>query len=170
MNKIDRVRDLARLFPILPLTGSVYRKSVALLLGVLALLCAPIIRKKRTPAAGEQLKWPIFLTIAASLAIYIVAPNQMSGGSYFPQRFCIFAFVLGTMSLAFSEARERAKVLSMAGAALLILVVALPLWNINRALAKDIAPFLNTPAVPPGSRGAYVMEAGSWPFQTVCGM
>jgi hypothetical protein len=169
VNKIDRVRDLARLFPILPLTGNIYRKSVALVLGMLVLLCAPIIRKKRTKAAGEQLKWPIFLTIAASLAIYIVAPNQISGGSYFPHRFCIFAFVLGTMSLAFSEARERAKAFSMAGAALLILIIALPLWNTNRALAKDIAPFLNTPLVPPGSRGAYVMEAGSWPTNLSAG-
>jgi hypothetical protein len=163
VNKIDRVKDLARLFPILPLTGSTYRKSVAFLLGVLLLLSVRITGWKQTQPNGEQLKLPIFLTTAACLAIYIVGPNRMSGGSYFPQRFCIFAFILGITSLAFSEARGPAKVLSMAAAALLMLIIAVPLWSTNRALAKEIAPFLNPPPLPPGSRGAYVMEAGSWP-------
>lgn len=163
VNKMDRVKDLARLFPILPLTGSTYRKSVAFLLGVLVLLSVRITGWKQTQPNGEQLKLPIFLTIAACLAIYIVGPNRMSGGSYFPQRFCIFVFILGIMSLAFSQPRQRAKVLSMAGAALLILITAVPLWSTNRALAKDIEPFLNPPPVPPGSRGAYIVEAGSWP-------
>lgn len=164
VNKTERVQDLTRLLAILPLTGTTYRKSVALLLGVLVLFCVRITGRKRSKADGERLMLPVFLTIAGSLAIYIVAPSRMSGGSYFPQRFCIFAFILAIVALAFNEARGRvSEIFSTACAVLLILIMAVPLWSTNRALAKTIEPFLTAPPVVPGSRGAYIVEAGSWP-------
>jgi hypothetical protein len=165
----DRVKSLARLLPILPLTSGIYRKSVAFLLGVLVWLCIRIPGRKRTAEANDQSKLPILLTTAACMVIYIVAPNWFSGGSYFPQRFCIFAFLLGIKSLAFSETRGRAEALSMAAAALLTVIVVLPLWNTNRALAKEIAPFLNTPLIPPGSRGVLIMQPASWPADLSAG-
>lgn len=147
-----------QLFPIAPFTGILFRAAPLLLIGLV--LCAAIagIRRGARPDAIALLT-----TCALFFLLFCIAPERLSGGYYFAERFPILwvLFLLAGTSALRLPRRWSAGIGAVAGAVAMMAIVLQ--WSSVKEIGSRMARAVPAPQSVEGAVGLMVGRHGDMP-------
>lgn len=152
----ERLQEFFLMYVIVPIRMRLWRWPAMLALAAAGIAVAVYLWRQRRELRASQLS--VALMSMACLAIAVVAPSKVSGGTHIAQRFALYGFVLLLAAGASTPMSPFVRKSAVACGLPVVLFILFTLGQVHRGVLARVSSVFDAPPAPPEAKIAWVVS------------